>query len=97
LLQRDDADSIVESRYRVPDAVQRANVAPQSRDHLSDGFDGPRISSAPRRKRGALRSIRGTKFVGWAKRSVPTFYLKMVGTPRFAHPTVLLTPARQML
>src|SRR6266478_2964837 len=32
---------------RVPDAVQRANAAPQSRDHWSDVLDGPRIGSAP--------------------------------------------------
>src|SRR6266478_6729089 len=32
---------------RVPDAVQRANAAPQSRDQWSDVLDGPRIGSAP--------------------------------------------------
>src|SRR5258706_7776674 len=35
------------------------HAAPQSRDPLVKQH-GPRISSAPRRKRGALRSIRGT-------------------------------------
>jgi hypothetical protein len=46
---------------RFPDAVQRSYAAPQIRD---PGFyrqqPGPRISSAPRCKRSALRSIRGT-------------------------------------
>src|SRR5665213_13775 len=46
-------------RARVPDAMQRpsrcfAEPGPTSK------LDGPRISSAPRRKSGALRSIRGT-------------------------------------
>jgi hypothetical protein len=46
---------------RVPDAVQRSYTAPQSRDLSPPNTDrGPRISNASRRKRGALRSIRGT-------------------------------------
>jgi hypothetical protein len=35
-------------------------AAPQSWDPLAIQLHGPRISSAPRRKGGALRSIRGT-------------------------------------
>ena len=51
-----------ESRFRVPGAAQRPfGGAPQSRNpQQSERHDGPRISSAPRRKRGLLRSIRGT-------------------------------------
>src|SRR5438046_1074567 len=45
---------------RVPDAVQRCYAAPQSRDPLLRKRDGPWTSSAPHRKRGALRSIRET-------------------------------------
>jgi hypothetical protein len=41
--------------------VQRLfGAAPQSRDPVWSSKHGPRISSAPRHKRGALRSIRGT-------------------------------------
>jgi hypothetical protein len=43
---------------RFPDAVQRFCAAPLIRDP-SMHIHGPRISSAPRRKNGALRSIRG--------------------------------------
>jgi len=39
---------------------RRFGAAPQSRDPLAIQLHGPRISSAPRRKGGALRSIRGT-------------------------------------
>jgi hypothetical protein len=48
---------------RVPDAVQRLfGGAPQSRDPscFHRATYGPRICSAPRRKRGALRSVPGT-------------------------------------
>jgi hypothetical protein len=41
------------------------SAAPQSRDLLSARKqEGPRISSAPRRKRGMQRSIRGTRLAG---------------------------------
>ncbi len=46
------------------------SAAPQSRDPCR--LDGPRISSAPRRKRGALRSIRGTEFEFVIARSAAT-------------------------
>jgi hypothetical protein len=55
-LAGNDGD-VAKNLSRVPDAAQR-NVAPQSRDLREDG---PRISSAPRRFRGALRSVRGTR------------------------------------
>ena len=42
---------------RVPDAVQRETLLRRAGTHCESG---PRLSSAPRRKRGALRSIRGT-------------------------------------
>src|SRR6185312_7697951 len=50
-------------RRRVPDAVQRssrctAEPGPMGATRLNHG---PRISSAPRRESGALRSIRGTQ------------------------------------
>src|SRR5450631_4248653 len=44
---------------RVPDAAQRAWRC-SAEPGPTDIARGPRISSAPRRKRGALRSIRGT-------------------------------------
>src|SRR6266436_7766032 len=56
---------------RVPDAVQRLfDDAPQSRDPRSEV--GPRISSAPRRNGGALRSIRGTAQAFRAIKPPPT-------------------------
>ena len=42
----------------VPDAVQRETLLRGAGTHCE--MDGPRLSSAPRRKRGALRSVRGT-------------------------------------
>jgi hypothetical protein len=43
---------------RVPDAARHEMTRRRSGTHAAS-VDGPRISSAPRRKRGALRSIRG--------------------------------------
>ncbi len=45
---------------RVPDAVQRFSRCSAEPGPMSELLDGPRISSASRRKRCALRSIRGT-------------------------------------
>jgi len=53
-LAGNDGD-VAKNLSRVPDAAQR-NVAPQSRGLRR----WPRISSAPRRFRGASRSVRGT-------------------------------------
>jgi len=41
--------------------MQRAALLRRTGTHADAKHDGPRISSAPRRKRGALRSIRGTQ------------------------------------
>jgi len=47
--------------YRVPDAVQRfSRCSAEPGPKNPSAVRGPRISSAPRRKSGTLRSIRGT-------------------------------------
>jgi hypothetical protein len=47
---------------RLPDAVQRLfALRRRAGTHAREALNGPRISSAPRRKRGALRNIRGTE------------------------------------
>src|SRR5476649_1109066 len=55
------ADSFVKGGFVSRTRCSVLHAAPQSRDPALAKKDGPRISSAPRRKGGALRSIRGTR------------------------------------
>jgi hypothetical protein len=65
-------------------------AAPQSRDPWAIRIEyGPRISSAPRRESGALRSIRGTHRSFWL---IPQFQFQTAITP-----TVIASGAKQSI
>ncbi len=67
---RDDAVRLIRARLRtrVPDAVQRSSRCSAEPGPILQ--PGPRLCSAPRRKGGALRCVRGTKELNLARMAV---------------------------